>query len=664
MARLKQCLGVDLGFHTVKIVEISMGKDGPRVIKAESAPTGAFPGMSSDDLRQALVATTKDLLKKGRFSTKKAVFAISGDKFFTKRFRLPKTTEERLARIIQYEARQQIPFPLDKTILQYEYRDIEEEGEVEVLLSAVRTDEARAFMQTVNKTGLTAIAVGVSSFALFNAQQVIGSDKEGFQKLLELKGGGGKAKPAQEADAPKKKSFSLPFGKKKQAEPEEVPEDPDDEMPTIQEDAEFGDEEFSFEEVKAYINIGATCVDLAVGQSGWAGLIPFNRTIMPHGGNRMTEAIQKACDVESFGDAERIKASATQLMTFNFDYEEDSHINTEASEAVTEAADKMITEIRRSLDFYITQPDGMAIDSILLSGGQSLLPGMSDYLEEKLTMPVTLVDSPPEESPLEWPDSLGSANIYYVSIGLALQGLGVAPLLVDFLPEDRKIIRDFPYRITVVMFVVLIGIIAVSSRAGKQYSETYRKEAESLRGAMVRDQSQSKQFDDAQKSHDAVAELYLKLDKSFGQRDYWLEFLAEVSEVKPPGVLILDIRMDHAGEISISGQSEVSVDAARFTEALKAQFTDRLEDLGAEKDNPTIEDVNTPPVAEGGVTPPTTFLIKMVVSDKINHLDITPTPTPTPVGGGNNPGAFGIPSQFGGPNANPGNTGRGRGRRP
>jgi len=622
MPLLKQCLGVDLGFNTVKIVELALDKKGVRVLRAESAPTGATPGMADDEVRQAIAMTAREVLKKGRFSSRKAIFTISGQKIFTRRFRLPKTSDERLARIIQYEARQQIPFPLDKTILQYQHRELADEGEVEVLLAAVRIDEVRDFMALAAKTGLTPIAIGVSSFAVFNALEFVGMDEAKAAKLFDALSHGGKA-AGPKAKA-KGAGFQIPkFGKKGKAEPE--PEAaPEEEAPA----------EFAYEEVRGYINLGATTMDLAVGRGRVGEMVLFNRTI-PLGGNEMTKAIQRRCSVESFHDAERIKTTSTQLMSYNFDFESEGQLNEDASAAATEVADRIVTEIRRSLDFYITQPDGMAIDSVILGGGLAQMKGIDTYLEEKLTMNVSIANQLPADSPLRWPDTLGAITTFLPAIGLALQGMGIGSCRVDFLPEERKITRDFPYRVAAVMAAVVGGTVFFASQAGNDYSVKYGAAASSLEGEYLKNFAQSKRFTDAQAEQQDIADKFLGLNKAVGQRDYWIDVLTLLAEARPPGITIVDIETGHDGSLTVVAQSEQSVDAATFNSAIKEKLKGRT------LIDPEIDDIVS--IAGPAGSSPLgvqRFTIKTKMIDKVNHLKITPTPVPTARAGAQPGGGF------------------------
>ena len=50
-----------------------------------------------------------------------------------------------------------------------------------------------------------------------------------------------------------------------------------------------------FEEICAYVNIGARSTDLAIGKSGEPRGVGFVRSI-PLGGNHMTQAVFRACE--------------------------------------------------------------------------------------------------------------------------------------------------------------------------------------------------------------------------------------------------------------------------------------------------------------------------------------------------------------------------------
>ncbi|MCB2154516.1 pilus assembly protein PilM [bacterium] len=601
MATLKKCLGVDLGTSAVKVVELAVDRTGVKVVKAASMETNIDPSAPAEERRTAVAKTLRDLIRKNKISTKNAVFAIPGQKVFIRRFRLPETTEERLERIVTYEARQQIPFPLDKTDLQWQFFPVPEDKEVEVLLVAVRHDEVTDFMSLVGKTGLKPIFIAVSSFAIFNTQAFLTKPAAAILEILAPKK---KAKPKKEKKPKKAKKKK---GEAEAPEEEVVAEEPmDDDMSA---------DEFVYEEVKGYVNIGAAAMDLAIAREGKKALLGFSRSV-PTAGNEITRSVMEACQISSFHDAERIKRHQTRLMTFDFEFEEDPNINHDACSAATHSADRMISELRRSIDFYISQPDGMAVDSLVLSGGQALLPGMDTYIEEKLTLPTETLKEPPEDSALTWPDPSTPITSYVVAMGLALQGVGMSSLDVDFLPEDRKITRDFPYKSVAIMVVLLLGIIAMASRAGLNYTSQYQAEAQSLETLIKERSKQDTLANQVQAQHTEIAGLYKTFDKGVVDREYWLKFLAEVAEVKPPEVLLDRVSLSSLGQVTIVGLSETQRSAADFTEALRKKIQNPLQ-------APTLEAVQATRDARYE-QPVYRFQISLQTSDKINILDVVP----------------------------------------
>lgn len=656
MNALKKCLGVDLGSNAVKIVEAAVERDTVRILNSASAETLADPAAPVEERRAAIVKTLKDLLKKSKISTKDAVFAMPGQKFFVRRFRLPETTPERLERIIKFEARQQIPFPIDKTYLQYQYSHVPEDREVEVLLVAVRLDEIKDYMKLADRAGLKIRQVTVSSLAVFNAQNFlqlegeqlaerISQRKKSAEKIAEeeaakseaAKAGasGGEAPKKADAKSGAKKGGlnidavkglldSVPFLSKKKGKPEPEAEQPAD----AEEDEEkFGDEEeeFIFEEVVAYVNIGATALDLVIAQHGKEAILKFARSVPSAGGNDVTRAIFKQCGVQNFFDAERIKKHQTQLSVFGEGADTAADVNEDASAAASDAVEmRIVSEVRKSLDYFISQPDGMAVDKVILSGGQALMPGMAEFLEDRLTMPVSLVNELPPDSPVTFKGTLPDDFAPFIpALGMAVQGLGISGASVDFLPEDRKITRDFPYTTVAAMAVLLAGVVGLGSQAGLEQAGEYSAEASRARRALEGVQDQINLARNVQNQHNEVADRYERFAQGIGQRDYWLQMLSDIESVKPPGVMVARFDARHDGSVTLGVVVESRVQAADFNSALR----DLLEEP---REAPELSNPGTHAGAQFGFDAERvfTFTISFRTGDKYNLLRVTPTPDP------------------------------------
>jgi hypothetical protein len=263
MPGLKRCLGVDLGGRSVKIVEMVVEKKGVRIERMVSAPVPLDPNALEAERTSTLLEAVRKLLKENKITTKQAVFCMPGQTVIVRPLRLPRAPGPRLHQIIHFEARQIIPFPLEKTLLQYQVFDSEDEREVEVLLVAMKKETNQEFMSSLRKMGLKAVGIGVSTLALYNGQEL---SRFNFDKWRDRAGlaavswGWAAASPRRRLRSPRKEKKKKPAKKKKKGEEtveEEAPveeallETPEGESDFLEVGLDAG-----FEEVRAYVNLG------------------------------------------------------------------------------------------------------------------------------------------------------------------------------------------------------------------------------------------------------------------------------------------------------------------------------------------------------------------------------------------------------------------------
>lgn len=590
MHNLRKCLGIDIGTTSIKIAELVAEKTGARVTKLHTVPVPLPPGPLDAQRIEIVSKTIRDALKEQKITTKHAVFCISGQNVFVRKVRLPRTTEERLHRIIAYEARQQIPFALENALVEYQVFDLGPESDLEVLLVAVKKDLVNEFMKLVNKTALKPVAVSVSSFALFNFHVF---DSTPFDRLCEELGLVKKkkdskrqpsvAEPAAEGEQPstkKKFSFKLPsfsFIKKKgqtaqTGEAEELPEVAVEEVP----------EKEIFEEVRAFVNIGAQTFDLAIARLGKYRLLGFTRSV-PWGGLELTRSLQERLGIENFDEAEEIKREKAVVVVPGRENElDEAGADPDASEFATTWADRLILDIRKSLDYYISQPDGVAVDAIWLSGGQAVQPNLAAYIEEKLGIAVeikTHVENDALRIPVVEENQAGITN-FCIALGLGLTGLGYGRITIDFLPRELKTLREFKKKnIELLLLTAGLGaMIAVSTQVGQRDVANMKRWLEQNQMKIQTAAQTKAKLDEARQKRDKVNAKFTALGEAIGDRGFWLEFLGMLQNVKPAEVLITSIQMKPDGEVTIECEAENLRSLLDFVKALKGQ-TEWVKDI-------------------------------------------------------------------------------------
>jgi type IV pilus assembly protein PilM len=137
-----------------------------------------------------------------------------------------------------------------------------------------------------------------------------------------------------------------------------------------------------------------------------------------YGGSQITGEIQKSLNI-SYQEAERIKLGARPLPA-----EQRSPVE----EAVTSTVTKWGQEVKRALDFVATTFTDIKIDTILLSGGSSLIPGFTKYLGIETGLKIGTLNPFANMEIREKSFDAGylsySAPIAPISIGLALRSIG------------------------------------------------------------------------------------------------------------------------------------------------------------------------------------------------------------------------------------------------
>lgn len=179
-------LGVDIGASTVKVAEFQVVRG--QILKLTNfnhAELGLDP--EHEENRSALlVSTLRNLLKERGIRRGKTVFSVSGQSVFTRFVKLPPVDEAKVAQIIQYEAQQNVPFPIQEVVWDYQLIGTNAQGELEVVLFAIKGNIIEELNQGVESVGLETVLVDVAPMALYNAYRYNYGELEGCTMILDI----------------------------------------------------------------------------------------------------------------------------------------------------------------------------------------------------------------------------------------------------------------------------------------------------------------------------------------------------------------------------------------------------------------------------------------------------------------------------------------------
>jgi Tfp pilus assembly PilM family ATPase len=579
-ASTRNCLGVDIGSQWLRVAVMEMGKSGPRVTALLEKRLTLNPGHSDAQRAQAIAKQLQELIKVNKVRARRAVFSVPGQTVFVRQFALPKSSPERMRRMVSFEARQRVPFPLDKTIMEYQLFESEQANEHNVLLVAIKRDFISNFMRLVRRTGLAPLAISVSSIALYNFHEVNTASRELSEANRKKRE---KDLKAAQAKAEKEKKKQEKAGKNKTGAAATAPSQ-EEALPDGLEGVgpETPTEDSGFEEIQAYVNLGASLMDLAIPKAGKNRMIGFTRSV-PLAGNEMDRVIAaarvgkdrvpEAKDLDAAREDKEHGGERGDVVALASDFQIDgdpTKIDMQASQEVTRIADRIVSELRRSLDYYISQPDGVAVDAIVLSGGLSRLRRLASYLEEKMGVPVKLAEVQNKQISLPGnaPDPFSP---FVMAVGLGMQGLGVTQNTINFLPEDIKNIQNLQGRRVemVGMAAMTLAMIGLSWGVGSDRIAAYAVAASQMQDTISRRTQESDRIRKIQERHQKVSDAYQKMAEAAMEQDYWFDFLKQFMDHRPPEILIDQIICRLDGNVIVRGKSPEPYHLSQFLDAIK-----------------------------------------------------------------------------------------------
>jgi len=360
-------VGLDIGTDYIRVAQIKQSGSG-NVLTAYGSVTMPFGAVVEGEIvdPDAVSTALKELWKRTGIRHKDVSIGVSNQKVVVRLIDLPYMERDELAGAIQYQAQDYIPIPIEEAIIDFQiigdYMTPADEHMMEVLLVAAQRDMIDSAVAAVEGAGLRLAQVDVTAFALVRA-------------LLGTTAGW------------------------------------------------LSDEAGEAGEALGIVHISSGLTNIVVVERG----IPRFTRVSSLAGNQFTQAIANVLNL-TFDEAEALKIRAG-LPSIDAVQEpvagEDSQLIQTAQDALEREANKFIAEVRRSLDYYLTQSTQVGtIRRIYLTGTGSQLTNLSSYLEKGLQTQVVLGDAlaqvqssgAVEQSVLA--DRMGCA----AAIGLALGG--------------------------------------------------------------------------------------------------------------------------------------------------------------------------------------------------------------------------------------------------
>jgi len=188
-SRSKELVGIDIGTHSIKLVEL---KGSPaRWILSKYAiseiPSGSTEELSPEERKTVGISALRKMLSTTRVSTRKAATSISGNAVIVRYVKFPRMSPSDLEKTIQFEAEPYIPFDIrEVNISTHILGDVMEDGQpkMETVLVGAKKDLLQERLEIIESAGLKLLVIDVDAFALENAYEITRNKERGETVML------------------------------------------------------------------------------------------------------------------------------------------------------------------------------------------------------------------------------------------------------------------------------------------------------------------------------------------------------------------------------------------------------------------------------------------------------------------------------------------------
>src|SRR3954453_3430365 len=148
MLNTKSFLAVDFGAANLKLAEFDINEAGGLLLNEYGFRSMAQEGSQEPTREAAMLTSLQGLLAERSYGSKNINLCAPGFHTFSKFVKLPPVDTSKVTQIIQYEAQQNVPFPLEEVVWDYQILGAAPSGELEVFLVAIKADIVEALFRS------------------------------------------------------------------------------------------------------------------------------------------------------------------------------------------------------------------------------------------------------------------------------------------------------------------------------------------------------------------------------------------------------------------------------------------------------------------------------------------------------------------------------------
>src|SRR5882724_1665645 len=186
MLNPKTFLAVDFGAGSLKLAEFEVNEAGGLRLKQYGIKSLGAEGAQESAREATILKALQAALAETGVKARAVNVCAPGFHVFSKFVKLPPVDASKVTQIIEYEAKSNVPFPLEEVVWDYQILGTTPGGELEVLLVAIKSDIVEGLFRVTEAAGLHLLVADVSPAALCNSFRYNYGELEDCTMLLDI----------------------------------------------------------------------------------------------------------------------------------------------------------------------------------------------------------------------------------------------------------------------------------------------------------------------------------------------------------------------------------------------------------------------------------------------------------------------------------------------
>src|SRR5256885_4865763 len=159
---------LNLGSQAISVADFRPQSGGGLVLRDYKRRDLAIENPGEPIRHAQITATIREILNELGIKSGKVNYAVAGQSVFARFVKLTSVEEEKIDRIIAFEAQQNVPFPIDEVVWDYQLVGGGADEQLQVVLVAIKSDLLEGINAAVEAAGPRPTVIGGAETATSN----------------------------------------------------------------------------------------------------------------------------------------------------------------------------------------------------------------------------------------------------------------------------------------------------------------------------------------------------------------------------------------------------------------------------------------------------------------------------------------------------------------